>query len=451
MTKSDFPVQTSSLPENTGNLPQGTCHKPLITNKLWLTEPEIFSIQTEIIAIKSEAKTICLGTSESIAFPGGGGQAMDRSFINEVPVLETWEDGELCWFKIEKKGREFLKGEYVTITIDGEFRKDQMEQHSGQHILSAVLFRTFNLSTLAFHLGERDTTIDIDTVDFSSELILKVEIAVSNLLKSGAAFLTSTKKFDEIDNNLLRKDPPKVDSVRIVTIDGIDSVACCGTHFGSTFQVSPIMITRVERIKKKTRIHFLCGNRATKLMNERNTIINDMSCLLNSPPESLKTKLENVLSGFDELRGKITVLESEKVLSQAEEMIREQNTFVDGLQFLRWESNSIDPKEGGTLLTNLLKVENRLILLLFTSGDKMTIMLGNSALKDKPESLEDKLESSDDSFEYGRDCLRILKKALLVANGKGGGNASRAQGVVSTVDAEMAIEVINSEINRKTI
>ena len=433
------------------------------TRKLWLTEPELCDVHTTVLKIHTidtadsaihrigttaSAKTradltehpsiLRIGVHESIAFPGGGGQEADRAFINEVKADSIEEENGVCWFSFNKNTvpESFFtltEGSHIRLTIDEAFRRDQMEQHSGQHLLSAVLFRAFSIATESFHLGSTDVTIDVSSTELSPELLAEVQEKVHTLALSGVSIVASEVSKSNLHSGALRRKPPDLDIVRVVTI-GDDSVACCGTHFDKAFKALPIVLCSFERVKKKSRIHFLCGSRARRHISALTNTINSLTTVLNSPFEKLIERTRKLVSDSDDLRAQVSQLTVDKALSTALSTLETTVPALEGWRYITCIYDDIDLKTGGRVLTELLKNDHCIALFVIVGEDTTTLLLGMSATKEqKPLNV---------------DCCSILRDVLKKYDGKGGGAPLRAQGCIPCKTTRNAVDDITKLIER---
>jgi alanyl-tRNA synthetase len=204
-------------------------------------------------------------------YPTGGGQPHDVGSLNSVPVVDVIEreaDGAVI-HRVERP----LDVAQVEGRVDWERRFDLMQQHTGQHILSAAFVERLGANTVGFHLAEAYATIDLDRAPLSADDLDDVETwanaAVFDNRSVAARFVP-----DEVVASLrLRKPVAHEGPVRIVEIPGLDCSACGGTHVRTTGEVGLIKITRSERRGIETRVEFLCGRRALADYRAKNALV----------------------------------------------------------------------------------------------------------------------------------------------------------------------------------
>lgn len=241
-------------------------------------------------------------------FPEGGGQPWDTGRLIatapsgttlEVPIERVEEDetGEV-WHYARKP---LMAGTPITGFIDRDRRIDHEQQHSGQHLLSAMFLRELNAPTTSFHLGLESSTIDVDHAErFTEAELTQVVTAANRVITDQRPMLSHWVDREYADEMLargdLRKLPPITGKLRIVQMQGIEFNACGGTHVQNTGAIGSISICRTEKNKKGQRIEFVCGNRATRTARADylllDTIARTLSVAATDIPERVTKLLE---------------------------------------------------------------------------------------------------------------------------------------------------------------
>ena len=212
-------------------------------------------------------------------YPEGGGQPWDTGLLIatapsgttlEIPVERVQEDeaGEV-WHFIRKP---LTEGTEITGKIDFDRRTDHEQQHSGQHLLSAVFLRDLNARTVSFHLGAESSTIDLALPEgmdkLSEDDLRRVEELANSIIHENRPLITHWVERPLAEQMLargdLRKLPPLEGPFRIVQMQGIEFNACGGTHVPSTGAIGSILLRRVEKVRQGWRVEFVCGLRAVR-------------------------------------------------------------------------------------------------------------------------------------------------------------------------------------------
>jgi alanyl-tRNA synthetase len=213
-------------------------------------------------------------------YPEGGGQPWDTGLliataksgaVLEVPVERVEEDaaGEV-WHYVRKP---LVEGAEITGRVDAARRMDHAQQHSGQHLLSAIFLRELGAKTVGFRLsalktGTETVTIDLSIDKLTHEQLAHVEAAANRVIYEDHALRPTWVMREEAEAMLahgdLRKLPDREGPMRIVEMQGIEFNACGGTHTASTGAIGSILIRRLEKVKQGQRVEFCCGLRAVR-------------------------------------------------------------------------------------------------------------------------------------------------------------------------------------------
>ena len=212
-------------------------------------------------------------------YPEGGGQPWDTGVLRAtaksgavlectVERVEEDEAGEV-WHAVRKP---LVAGTTVTGTVDAARRVDHEQQHSGQHLVSAMFLRELGARTVSFHLGAESSTIDLALRDgmerLSEEDLLRVEEVINRVVLEGrpmtAGWVPREMAQQMMERGELRKIPEREGPLRIVQMQGIEFNACGGTHVADTGKIGAVLLRKVEKVKQGWRVEFLCGGRAVK-------------------------------------------------------------------------------------------------------------------------------------------------------------------------------------------
>lgn len=222
---------------------------------------------------------------QSAFYPTGGGQPHDTGTLGSSHVLDVVERPEdravihILEAPLEPCLPDQDAGEVrVEGHVNWERRFDLMQQHSGQHILSAAFVKQLGAKTVGFHLSDEYATIDIDQAGLSAEQLAAVEDQANAIVSGNRPTVARWVPDEELQSIPLRKPvSARVDEaglpVRVVEIESFDYTACGGTHVRSTGEVGLIKITRTERRGDETRVEFLCGGRALADYRAKNATV----------------------------------------------------------------------------------------------------------------------------------------------------------------------------------
>jgi alanyl-tRNA synthetase len=226
-------------------------------------------------------------------YPSSGGQPYDVGTLDEARVLDVFDQedgtvGHLVDRTLEKNSR--VRGH-----IDWDRRFDHMQQHTGQHLLSAAFERELSARTVSFHLGTSSATIDLDK-ELSADQIARAEAAANRILWEDREICVRFVTAAEAAKLPLRKDPARSGDLRIIEIKDYDLSACGGTHVCRTGAIGMIALAGAERFKGGLRVEFVCGGRALRAYHGLKEAVTGGVRLLSVLPEQLPAAIEKLQS-----------------------------------------------------------------------------------------------------------------------------------------------------------
>jgi alanyl-tRNA synthetase len=224
-------------------------------------------------------------------YPTSGGQPFDVGTLGAVRVVDVidLDDGRVG----HVVDRALPIGAVVRGAIDWGRRFDHMQQHTGQHVLSAAFERLHHARTESFHLGTAASTIDFGAT-LTADAIVRAEDEANRILWEDRAVGVRFVEADEAVRLPLRKEPVREGTLRLVEIQGVDLSACGGTHVSRTGAVGVIAVSGFERFKGGTRVEFLCGGRALRRFREQREAIGACVRGLSVLPTELPAAIERL-------------------------------------------------------------------------------------------------------------------------------------------------------------
>ena len=249
-------------------------------------------------------------------YPEGGGQPADEGTLGEAKVLDVKEGGEEV---IHLCDRPLEPGSAVHGTLDWDRRFSFMQQHSGEHIFSGIVHRTFGYDNIGFHMGK-----DCVTVDFSGMLsekdIAQVERAANEAVLADLEILEDYPSREALGRLDYRSKKELEGQVRIITIPGSDVCACCGTHVKRTGQIGPIKAVASEHYKTGIRISLQIGWKALEDYEEKHRNIKEISALLSAPPQETAEAVRKLQEQLQELKAANVALKQKQLDRLVEEV-----------------------------------------------------------------------------------------------------------------------------------
>lgn len=310
-------------------------------------------------------------------YPNSGGQPADTGFLNGNPVLEVIDEGERIAHVLGAP----LASNEVSGEIGWQRRFDHMQQHSGQHLLSAVLAEEYKVPTVSFHLGPETSTIDVEARALD---LRAIEQRVNTVVYENRPLAVS---YQDDAGGGLRKQVERTGRLRVITIENLDRSACGGTHVRTTAEIGPILLTRTEKVRNTLRVEFRCGLRATLWLREH----------LDAANQQL-------------------ALQSERLASTAK---ARQKAVVELARYQGREAYQSGPH---LRRTGMIDDEARAFAQAFTANPGAIFL---QVCPDPPSFL---LAVSTDS---GTDAGGLVKSLLSAEGGRGGGTRQIAQGGVA--------------------
>ncbi len=294
------------------------------TEKLYFEDAFLQEFTARIIRRESREGLPVVILDKTAFYPESGGQPHDLGTMNEVKVIRVEEENDLIIHYLEDQ----IEGDEVRGRIDWQRRFDHMQQHTGQHILSQSFYELIKGETLSFHLGQEESTIEINLPAIKDETQQRVEELTNQVVFSDLEVKTYFLPEDKISSIPLRKPPKKSGLIRVVEVAGFDYSACGGTHCLRTGQVGLIKILKQEKIRGNLRFSFVCGFRALKefenyrrFLQETAKIFSAEEAEVPSCAEKNQVELKSLKKTQRKLEEKLAVLEAKELLSESGEKI----------------------------------------------------------------------------------------------------------------------------------
>ncbi len=262
-----------------------------MTNRLYYTNSELHEFDSVVQSVappsagQPRAGVIL---QETAFYPTSGGQVFDTGWLTTgaqdrvrvAEVVET-EDGRVVHY-LEAPAK-LATGATVHGSIDPERRRDHMQQHSGQHVLSAAFIELYQAPTVSFHMGEEYCSIDLATPSLTPEQVVGAEQRANEIIFQNRPVTIRFVSRDEAEKLGLRKLPPaERDRLRLIEVANFDLSACGGTHVSATGQIGSILLRKTETVRQGMRVEFVCGGRAVHSARRDYTALNEAAKLFST-------------------------------------------------------------------------------------------------------------------------------------------------------------------------
>jgi len=333
-----------------------------LSKRLFYEEPYLQEFKGKILEkVKIDGKPALI-LDNTCFYPTSGGQPNDLGYIQGVSIVDVIESNEKI-IHVLKEGIKEECGDTVIGKIDWERRFDHMQQHSGQHILSAAFEKLWNADTVSFYLGDKICTLDIMKDNITSEEIKKAEILSNNIVlenKSIEVYLVNQERANELN---LRKIPPQKEDIRIVEIKDFDICACCGTHCGTTGEVGLIKILKWEKRGVKIRLDFICGKRSLKDYYWKNELIKNISNKLTIKDSELGEAIDRMLEERKEIRKELKEFKEKLQDYEVRNLINESSLKDDGIKIINKVFKEKNFQEVRELVQKIINLDESVVVL----------------------------------------------------------------------------------------
>lgn len=374
------------------------------------------SYQTEFLATITDQwldpkKGYVVTLDRTAFYPTGGGQPHDIGTLNGVPVHSVeWVDDQVHHYVDSP-----IKENVVQGMIDWEHRFDFMQQHTGQHVMAAILKRMYDIDMEGFDIGDVTVTIDLKTKPLSNDQLFKIEQLANTIILKNEPIRATIVQPNALEAFDLVHDITREGDVRIVSIESFDDTPCGGTHLSSTGELQVIKLLGTERISGGARLSFVCGRRAVSHYALQHARIENFARLLETSDERIEGKLH---------RWKKERVEREKEIEQLKEQLLtyEATELWDGSGIVVRGFTERSIHELKALATILTKTHPHALVSLFTmNGSNVQLLATRGA--DHPLNLRD-----------------IASDFFGVCNGRGGGSPTFIQGAGTSEETMETLE-----------
>jgi alanyl-tRNA synthetase len=374
-----------------------------MTDRLYYTDPYLREFTARVTDRSPDGATLYL--DRTAFYPTSGGQPFDLGAIDGVAILDVsdTDDDRIA----HRLAAPIAATGEIAGAVDWDRRFDHMQQHTGQHLLSAVFEELFSLHTVSFHLGAESATIDLEGGAVDAARIAAVERRANEIVFENRPVTIQFEPASEARG--LRKPSEREGIIRIITIDALDRSACGGTHVRATGEIGATCIRKLEKIRQSVRVEFVCGGRAVRRARADYEALSKLAQLFSASfeeaPGMAAALVESARAG-DKVQRK---LELELAAYRGKELYANTAPGTDGIRRVTQRS------ERGNLEDLRAVAQN------FTAQPKAIFL----AILEEPPSVL--LAASEDA---GIDAGKLVKAAVTAAGGRGGGNARIAQGSV---------------------
>ena len=374
-----------------------------MTERLYYTDSYLTEFDATILRIESHGDRRAVVLDRTAFYPTSGGQPFDTGQLGSAMVIDVVDgDDEVIRHVIEGE----LEPGPVRGKIDWSRRFEHMQQHTGQHVLSAAFDRLVGARTESFHLGSTSSTIDLNRT-LSAADIERAESEANRVVWEDREVTVRFASAEEATGLPLRKESLRTGTLRLIEIPGFDISACGGTHVASSGAIGTIAVASSERFRCGTRVEFVCGVRTLQAYRVlRDTVAASVRLVSVLPPE-LPAGIERLQSEAKDLKRQIKDLQSRLAGFEGAAL-------ADGAQLygsVRAVVAAIEGSDQAALkaLSSAVTARNGHVAALFSAPAPSAAVIARAA-------------------DSTLDCAALLKTLIERFGGKGGGRADLAQG-----------------------
>jgi alanyl-tRNA synthetase len=349
-------------------------------------------------------------------YPTSGGQPHDLGKLGDANVLDVREDGEDIVHVVD---RQVPLGS-VLGCVDWARRFDHMQQHTGQHLLSAMFQERFGRPTVSFHLGSDLCTIDLRGPEPTEEILEGAERAANQVISEDRPITVRYGTAEQFAEMGVRKEVQRSGILRAIEIEGADLQPCGGTHVKSTAQIGITLVRRCTKMRQDWRVEFVCGRRAARVARHEFQLLHRAAEELGCAPGDVPASARRAISKRDSHFKNIRALLQQVAEADAAAALQSANTDRGGMRVIaRVFGEETQPEYLISLATHIAKSE-KAVALLGMSADGQVIFAQNASV--------------------GKDMSALLKEVFAQFAGKGGGTRDFARGKLSdAAQAEKAV------------
>jgi len=348
-------------------------------------------------------------------YPTSGGQPNDLGKVGDANVLDVRDEGDEILHLVDRKPSDPA----VNCCLNWPRRFDHMQQHTGQHLLSAMFQERFGLPTVSFHVGAGLSTIDLRGPEPTEAVLEGAERAANQIIFEDRPVNVRYGTADEFAQLGVRKEVDRKGILRAIEIEAADLQPCGGTHVKRTGQIGVALVRRCTKVRQDWRVEFVCGGRAERVARHDFQLLREAAEKLSCAPEDVVAASMRVLAERDANFKALRSLQERLAEAEAALALQAAPAGSHGLRILSRVLDGAPADYLGFFATAFVKSEKAVALLAAADGGHLLFAQHSSA---------------------GKDMNALLKQVLERTAGKGGGTRDFARGRLN--DATLAARAL---------
>jgi alanyl-tRNA synthetase len=403
-----------------------------MTERLYYHDSFLYDFDAEVREVVDSPRPGLI-LDRSAFYPTSGGQVHDTGSITSdsnarfrVTEVADTEDGRVVHYveavsdNQNAKPGELKPGTRVRGLIDADRRRDHMQQHSGQHVLSAAFLRLYDIATVSFHMADDYCSIDLETPTLTKEQVEAAERLANEIILENRGVDVRFVTRDEAGKLGLRKLPPtERDELRIIDIHDFDLSACGGTHVAQTGQIASILLRKTEKVRQGWRVEFVAGQRAVATARRDFTALTETAALFSAHIYDVPQQARKSLDEIRTLRKQREQSQEELAAAQAAALLAETAEVNRSKLVVRTLADR-DLNFVKLLAQKLTRLSPHAIALLAVTSPQPSLVFA---------------QSTGLPFDMGA----LMKETMTKLGGRGGGSKDLAQGGVPNADGIEAV------------
>jgi alanyl-tRNA synthetase len=392
-----------------------------MTERLYYQQPQRRAFDAIVTRVldRDGRPAVCL--DRTAFYPTSGGQPFDTGRLGEVDVIETIDEDEEI---VHVLSAPLVERAAVRGDINWTRRFDHMQQHTGQHLLSAAFDRLFDNRTTSFHMGADASTIDLAREASAADIERAVDEA-NRVVWEDRPVTIRTVSPDEAAQLPLRKEPVRSGPLRLIEVADFDLSACGGTHVARTGELGIIAVSASERFRGGSRVTFVCGGRALRTFRLQRDAIAGSIRHLSVTPSELPSSIERLQQDLKQSRKDIGRLQQSLAVHEAVRLLSDAQT-IEGVRLVAQALEGWDAA-GLRAIATALTAHERVAAVLFSATQPAAAAVARSA-------------------DVPLDANAVLRTLMATFGGRGGGKADLAQGAGLTGDSAAMIAAARTAV-----
>lgn len=383
-----------------------------MTNRLYYTDAYLKSFRATVLERNGDGQRVYL--DQSAFYPTSGGQLHDLGTINGIAVLDVIDEDERVAHVLATALPDTVTE--VDGVVDWTRRYDFMQQHTGQHLLSAMFEDRYGWPTVSVHFGTESSTLDITAPNWDNSKLEEAERIANEIIAQNRDIVVSFE--DSASVTGLRKPSDRDGTLRIVSIVDVDRSACGGTHVRRTGEIGSILLRRAEKNKTFIRIEFLCGQRSVSAARRDAALLAKSAALFTAAVEDLPRLVEAQQQQLRDLEREHKKVKSELAAYEARKLWDSASADANGIRRIHIALANGAVKDHDALAQAIVAMGGAVAVI--TSPLPAGVMLATSA---------------DSNVDAGK----TIRETVTPLGGRGGGSPRLAQASLPDANALPAI------------